>query len=265
MTPISSKEPSNASVRKESSTSSETQHFNHGNLASRKHSSKNSDTYNPFRIFEAKPIPELPSKAHVKWPRPRKLRLPKIIRRSRELHPLRNQVHIRIAQESSLNRKICSVCGVECKYGNFDVHHINGDHNDNRPENLTVLCRDCHINVEHGYSATTFPSDMDGVHIEESDGVIEDETSPRPMLDAREIASNMRDFPSDRQFTATFAKARPPIESTKISPTQLRLQVSTPSERECALCGSKMIMVATYGYAHFYRCINDECGWQYSR
>ncbi len=48
------------------------------------------------------------------------------------------------------------------------------DHNDNRPENLVVLCRDCHINVTHGYYAAEFPSDMDEIVDEETNGIIEE-------------------------------------------------------------------------------------------
>jgi len=74
----------------------------------------------------------------------------------------------------SLNLKKCSLCGVERSYGHFDIHHINGDRNDNRPENLLVLCRDCHINIENGYATTVFLSDTDGVR-EEDEGILTDE------------------------------------------------------------------------------------------
>lgn len=40
---------------------------------------------------------------------------------------------------------VCSGCGKDCQ--NLDVHHINGDHSDNRIENLVVLCRSCHGKV----------------------------------------------------------------------------------------------------------------------
>lgn len=124
-------------------------------------------------ILKAEPIPELPDKGHIKWPKQRKSRYPKTTQRVREIYPLTNQIHIQIAGEAGLNRKICSVCGVEREYGNFHIHHINGDSNDNRPENLLVLCPYCHINVHHGYIATRFTSEMEGVHPED-EGIIED-------------------------------------------------------------------------------------------
>lgn len=44
--------------------------------------------------------------------------------------------------------KRCSVCG---SLRHVDVHHINGDHFDNRRSNRTLLCRSCHRYV-HGWS-----------------------------------------------------------------------------------------------------------------
>jgi hypothetical protein len=39
-----------------------------------------------------------------------------------------------------------------CEYSLIvEVHHINGDHSDNRLENLDVLCPNCHSEVEEGY------------------------------------------------------------------------------------------------------------------
>ncbi len=39
---------------------------------------------------------------------------------------------------------ICAICG---KVGKMDIHHINEDWQDNRPENLVVLCRSCHMKI----------------------------------------------------------------------------------------------------------------------
>ena len=38
----------------------------------------------------------------------------------------------------------CKRCGYEKVPGIVEVHHINGDHNDNRPENMEPLCPNCH-------------------------------------------------------------------------------------------------------------------------
>ena len=36
----------------------------------------------------------------------------------------------------------CEECG---SIKNIDVHHIDGDRNNNVPENLELLCRSCHV------------------------------------------------------------------------------------------------------------------------
>lgn len=38
----------------------------------------------------------------------------------------------------------CATCG---KLNARDVHHLNGDRNDNDPSNLTRLCRGCHLRL----------------------------------------------------------------------------------------------------------------------
>jgi hypothetical protein len=47
--------------------------------------------------------------------------------------------------ELILQRTECEICG---KVGKLDVHHIDGDYQNNDPSNLMVLCRSCH-NKEH--------------------------------------------------------------------------------------------------------------------
>ena len=47
------------------------------------------------------------------------------------------------------NRKgidlLCSICGFTSEYRcQFDVDHIDGNHSDDSPENLQVLCANCH-------------------------------------------------------------------------------------------------------------------------
>lgn len=39
----------------------------------------------------------------------------------------------------------CARCGTT---ENLGIHHVNGDHYDNRAENLQVLCNSCHMSVE---------------------------------------------------------------------------------------------------------------------
>jgi Zn finger protein HypA/HybF involved in hydrogenase expression len=53
----------------------------------------------------------------------------------------------RLVKEKILEKK-CRDCGIEEKYNNkpitLHLEHINGDHFDNRIENLTILCPNCH-------------------------------------------------------------------------------------------------------------------------
>lgn len=43
----------------------------------------------------------------------------------------------------------CSRCGfMAAHHSQLDVHHVNGDHDDNAAENLEVLCANCH-RLEH--------------------------------------------------------------------------------------------------------------------
>ena len=49
--------------------------------------------------------------------------------------------------ESGLKERKCEVCGIKTwqnKPITLELHHINGDHYDNRLENLQILCPNCH-------------------------------------------------------------------------------------------------------------------------
>ena len=50
----------------------------------------------------------------------------------------------------------CTACAFVARHrSQFDVHHINGDHSDNRPENLVTLCANCH-RLLHAIGADEF-------------------------------------------------------------------------------------------------------------
>ena len=44
---------------------------------------------------------------------------------------------------------VCAKCGFEAEHQTqMDIHHLNGDHKDNRAENLVTYCANCH-RLEH--------------------------------------------------------------------------------------------------------------------
>ena len=49
---------------------------------------------------------------------------------------------VRLAYDILCKPKVCEKCG---STQNIDVHHIDGNYNNNTPENLMILCRSCHI------------------------------------------------------------------------------------------------------------------------
>lgn len=56
------------------------------------------------------------------------------------------------AIQKSLIEYVCSSCGIIQEWNGklltLELHHINGDSHDNRPENLTWLCPNCHSQSE---------------------------------------------------------------------------------------------------------------------
>ena len=51
-----------------------------------------------------------------------------------------------------LKKRQCEICGITDWQGKeitFHLHHINGNHNDNRIENLQILCPNCHSQTDN--------------------------------------------------------------------------------------------------------------------
>lgn len=55
--------------------------------------------------------------------------------------------------EAELKKDCCEICGIgnewQGKTLTLQVHHINGNHKDNRIENLQILCPNCHSQTEN--------------------------------------------------------------------------------------------------------------------
>lgn len=101
-------------------------------------------THRELAILTAKPTVE-PDRAKIKWPkikwkRPRgKTELvPKKRKRSRTPSKVLREV---LASHGRLLDR-CEDCGQN--YARLDIHHKDGNHNNNHVDNLTVLCRGCH-------------------------------------------------------------------------------------------------------------------------
>lgn len=51
--------------------------------------------------------------------------------------------------KSGLKERKCEICGLNDEEIVYELHHINGDHYDNRLENLQILCPNCHSKTEN--------------------------------------------------------------------------------------------------------------------
>lgn len=54
--------------------------------------------------------------------------------------------------DSGIKQKRCEKCGIVKWLGKditFQIHHINGVHNDNRIENIQILCPNCHSQTDN--------------------------------------------------------------------------------------------------------------------
>lgn len=50
---------------------------------------------------------------------------------------------------AELKQNICEQCGLSGEEINLELHHINGNHFDNRLENLQILCPNCHSKTDN--------------------------------------------------------------------------------------------------------------------
>lgn len=78
--------------------------------------------------------------------------------------------------KEGIKNKVCEVCGNTEWLGQsikLELHHVNGDHNDNRLENLQLLCPNCHAYTDNyrgknqGKSAQKEISDVESRKFEE--------------------------------------------------------------------------------------------------
>ena len=53
--------------------------------------------------------------------------------------------------KEGIKENVCEICGISEWNGkpiSLQIHHVNGIHNDNRPENLMLLCPNCHSQTD---------------------------------------------------------------------------------------------------------------------
>ena len=79
----------------------------------------------------------------------KKLELSEILKKDR---PYKSSALKQRLIESGLKKDVCEICDQgpvwNGKHLQLQLDHINGDHNDNRLENLRILCPNCHTQTE---------------------------------------------------------------------------------------------------------------------
>lgn len=95
------------------------------------------------------------------------------------------KLRIRLIKEGLKENK-CEVCGCT---ESLELHHINGNHQDNRLENLQILCANCHRKTD------TFRGKGIRAHKAASDWFISDEEAEQRYqvkLEKRRVSKNLR-------------------------------------------------------------------------
>lgn len=190
------------------------------------------------RILKAEPIPELPYKAHVEWPKPKRLRRRGTVLEFHYSHPGTEEAR-RALELEGRDLETCEECG--SKTGPMAIHHVDGNPYNNDPLNLRVVCFLCH-QTRHG------PTDLEGIHSWQ-EGIISDQPRKEPDVSEAE----------DLRLTVTVEEEPPKIRE----PPRYRSTI-----RECPTCGSRDLVTLNrpsdqIGYPYFYEC--QSCGFRFSR